>query len=261
MTDAPVVCDYLPTCKEAGEGPALVFLHGLGGNRHSFDAQIGALKHRFRCIAWDVPGYGGSAPIDEMTFDSLSASLANLLEHLDVDAPYAVLGHSLGGMVAQAWLARGGACQRLILAQTTASFGKPGSRFNDEFLAARLAPLDDGQTPADFAGTLIASMIHDKQNHATIEAGIATMAPLPADVYRQAIGALVTFDERANLANVGVPTLCLAAEHDTTVPAKAVFALAAQIEGARYECLPNAGHLAYIETPDAFTRAVAEFLA
>ena len=253
--------DYLPTYKDEGEGPLLVFLHGLGGNRHSFDEQIDALKGTYRCVAWDAPGYGGSTPIDVMSFDTLSASLENLLVHLEAPAPYAVLGHSLGGMVAQAWLRRGGACERLILANTTPAFGKPGSQFNEEFLAARLAPLDAGKAPADFADALIASMVYDKDDKETIAKGIATMAPLPSEVYRQAIGALVTFDERANLANIDVPTLCLAAEHDPTAPAKAVAALAEAIPHATYVCLPDAGHLAYIEAPGAFTSAVGEFLA
>ena len=46
--------------QEAGTGPALVLLHGIGGSSESWHRQIGQLKNKFRVVAWDMPGYGGS---------------------------------------------------------------------------------------------------------------------------------------------------------------------------------------------------------
>jgi 3-oxoadipate enol-lactonase len=253
---------YLPSYKETGQGPALIFLHGLGGNRHSFDLQFAALADRYRCIAWDVPGYGNSPTVAELTFDVLSQGLTTLLAELNI-APYAIIGHSLGGMVAQTWVAQGGVTQKLVLAQTSAQFGKPGSQWNAEFLAARLKPLDEGKTPADFAEPLIRSMFHnpddDPHKQAAIQAGIATMAPLPAAVYRQVINCLVTFNATDKLEKISVPTLCLAAQYDTTAPSKAMQQMAATIPNAQFKCIANAGHLAYIEAPQAFTAALEDF--
>ncbi len=259
MTDSSPSSPYLPTYKEQGSGPLLLFLHGLGGNRHSFDHQLAVLSPRYRCVAWDVPGYGGSPPVEQMDFTVLARCVDNLLSHLQAQ-PLAVIGHSLGGMVAQAWYAQGGRCEKLILAQTTARFGKPGSEWNQEFLAARLAPLEQGLAPADFARDLIAGMFHDASKGVAIDEAIATMAPLPADVYRQVIECLVTFDCFDKLPNITVPTLCLAAEFDKTAPAKALAQMAQQIPGAQYECLPAAGHLAYVECAQLFTAALADFL-
>ncbi len=250
----------LPTFKSSGAGPPVVFLHGLGGNRHAFDAQLAALADRYRCIAWDVPGYGGSAPLQEMTFATLSGSLNNLLDHLGIE-PYAVVGHSLGGMVAQSWLARGGGCEKLVLAQTSARFGKPGSDWNRDFLAARLQPLNNGQTPADFALELITGMFHNRNRHDAIQLGVGTMAPLPAAVYRQAIECLVTFDASSGLEQIRPRTLCLAAEHDNTAPAKTMQQMAARIPNAEFQCLPGTGHLAYIEAADAFSGAIDRFIS
>jgi len=253
--DAPIASH-----KERGSGPLLLFLHGLGGNRHSFDRQLDALSDRFRCVAWDVPGYGGSPPMAAMTFSAFAESLARLIQALGSE-PHAVIGHSFGGMIAQAWLSGGGACGKLVLAQTSAAFGKPGSQWNEDFLKARLAPVDEGLAPRDFARQLITSMFFDRSKAAAIEAAVATMAPLPAATYRQVIECLVAFDERANLERIRAPTLCLAAEHDRTAPAKSVAAMAQRIPGAHYQCLPDAGHLAYVEAPDAFTAAIAAFVA
>jgi len=253
------VTNYLPTCKQSGAGPSVLFLHGLGGNRHAFDHQLNHLSGHYHCVAWDTPGYGDSMPMPEMSFEALAASVDNLIDQLGIE-PYAVVGHSMGGMIAQTWLRQGGRAQKLVLAQSSARFGKPGSEWNQKFLAARRKPLDQGQKPADFARSLIESMLHDPGNLAAIESGVATMAPLPAQVYRQVIECLITFDETASLQHIDIPTLCLAAQYDTTAPAENVEKMAQAIPHARYLCLPDAGHLAYIETPQAFSAALAEFL-
>ena len=250
----------MPSWKaRGGRGPLLLFLHGLGGNRHSFDHQLAALSGRYRCVAWDVPGYGGSAPMEAMTFPALAERLDHLIHALRAE-PHAVIGHSFGGMIAQTWLRRGGACGKLMLAQTSAAFGKPGSQWNSDFLKARLKPIDEGLSPCDFARQLIASMFFDRGKTSALEAAAQTMAPLPAATYRQVIECLVAFDERANLERIRIPTLCLAAQHDQTAPPKSVAQLAERIPGARYQCLPDAGHLAYVETPEAFTEAIAAFV-
>lgn len=251
--------DYLPTFKDEGTGPPVLFLHGLGGNRHAFDLQIEILARHFRCIAWDTPGYGSSPVLQHLTFDALASCLDELITHLGIE-PYAVVGHSMGGMVAQTWVRRGGRTQRLVLAQTSPRFGKPGSEWNEKFLAARLRPLDEGHTPADFAEPLIRSMFHNPDNDDAVQAGVQTMSGLTAEVYRQILGCLTCFDEAANLPHIGTPTLCLAAEFDTTAPAKTMRHMADAIPDACFDCLPNAGHLAYLETPDAFTSALQRFL-
>lgn len=250
----------IPSYKERGSGPLLLFLHGLGGNRHSFDHQLETLSDHYRCVAWDVPGYGGSAPMAAMSFPALAARLDRLVNALGSE-PHAVTGHSFGGMIAQTWLRRGGACGKLILAHTSAAFGKPGSRWNEDFLKARLAPIEEGLAPCDFARQLITSMFFDRSKAAAIEAAVRTMAPLPATTYRQVIECLVAFDERAHLERIRAPTLCLAAQHDRTASPQSVAEMAQRIPGAKYQCLPDAGHLAYVETPDAFTAAIAAFVA
>ena len=250
----------VPSYKARGSGPLLLFLHGLGGNSHSFDHQLDALSGLYRCVAWDVPGYGGSVPMAAMTFPALAARLDRLIAVLGTQ-PHAVIGHSFGGMIAQTWLRRGGVCGKLVLAHTSAAFGKPGSRWNQDFLKARLAPIDEGLAPRDFARQLITSMFFDRSKAAAIEAAVRTMAPLPATTYRQVIECLATFDERANLERIRRPTLCLAAEHDRTAPPKSVAEMAERIPGAQYQCLADAGHLAYVEAPEAFTAAIAAFVA
>ena len=254
------VASVVPGYKESGSGPAVVFLHGIGGNRHAFDAQIEPMQDRFRCVAWDMPGYGGSAPMADMTFDTLSAALGALLDHLGLQRAHLV-GHSMGGMVAQTFVARHAErVDKLVLAQTSARFGKPGGDWQQQFLDVRLKPLDAGHTPADFARSLIEGMFADPNMTAAIEKAVATMSPLPAGVYRQALTALVRFDCEAALAQIPCPTLCLAADQDQTAPARVLERMAGLIPDGRYVCLVNAGHLAYLEAAESFSSALTDFL-
>ena len=66
---------------EAGNGEPLVFLHGVGGDSASWAPQIEAFSSGFRAIAWDMPGYGPSLPLDRMSFPALARrSMAGMPE-------------------------------------------------------------------------------------------------------------------------------------------------------------------------------------
>jgi pimeloyl-ACP methyl ester carboxylesterase len=219
------------------------------------------MQRDFRCIAWDMPGYGGSECLPHMTFDTLSEALGALLDHLDLPRAHLV-GHSMGGMVAQTFaLNHPERIDKLVLAQTSARFGKPGSDWQRDFLAARLKPLDEGKSPADFARVLIGSMFADPNKQVEVDKAVATMSALPTAVYRQALNALVRFDCQEALSEIRCPTLCLAADDDETAPARVMEKMAAAIPQARFVCLPHSGHLAYVETADGFSAALTGFLA
>src|SRR5262249_11491920 len=99
----------VPTPRYAAAGkpgaPMVLFLHGIGGNRDSFAGELPRLAKRWRALAWDMPGYGGSPAVVPLTFEALAQSV---IAALDAErAEKAVLvGHSLGGMIAQETAAR-----------------------------------------------------------------------------------------------------------------------------------------------------------
>jgi 3-oxoadipate enol-lactonase len=253
---------YLPTYQTRGSGPALVFLHGIGGNRHSFDDQLPAFADRWQAIAWDMPGYGGSPlPQDGLSFPMMADALASLLDQLGIDRA-GIVGHSMGGMVAQQFAVQhADRVNALVLSATSPAFGKPGGDWQKQFLAERLKPLDDGKTPADFAEKLVTGMFADPADAAGIARAATTMAALPAATYRAALECIVTFDRREQLPQIGCPTLCLAASEDTTAPPKVLERMAEKIPNAVYRCLPGLGHLANVEGAQAFNAAVREFLS
>jgi pimeloyl-ACP methyl ester carboxylesterase len=86
------------------------------------------------------------------------------------------------------------------------------------------------------------------------------MAGVPEATYRAALAALVAFDRRADLPRINVPTLVLTGEHDRAAPPAVAQRLAQKIPRAALSILPGAGHLAPIEQPKAFARALQVFL-
>lgn len=253
MTDAP---HHI----ERGAGPAVIFLHGIGGDAESWLPELEALADRCRAIAWDMPGYGGSPALPGMTFPALADAVKDLLGKLGIERAHLV-GHSIGGMVALEFAARfPGRVASLVLYATSPAFGKPDGDWQREFLKARLAPLDAGGRMADLAPSIVQSLVGDNPDPDGIARATAAMARVPEAAYRAAMQCLVTFDRRDALAGIAFPVLVLAGEKDDNAPAAMMERMAAKISGARFRVIPGAGHLAHFERPEAFRAELDAFL-
>jgi pimeloyl-ACP methyl ester carboxylesterase len=172
-----------------------------------------------------------------------------------------LIGHSMGGMVVQTALRRRpDAYAAAVLCCTSAAFGNASSDFQKSFVDARLAPLDAGKSMADLAPRIVDGMVAPAANTQVRAFAREVMGRVPADTYRAAIRCLVGFDERASLKSIHVPVLCLAGELDPNAPPKGMERMAGKIPGARYVCLPGAGHLPNLEVPAAFDAAILDFL-
>ena len=114
----------IPTFTTLGDGPTVLMLHGIGGGHLAFAPQVETLAGSgYRAVAWDMPGYGHSAPIEPYTFKGLAQSCVALIESLKCDHVI-LLGHSMGGMVAQEVVARRPELvSKLVLCGTSPSFG------------------------------------------------------------------------------------------------------------------------------------------
>ena len=147
-----------------------------------------------------------------------------------------------------------------MLVGTSPAFGDAKGEFQKKFVADRLGPLDAGATMPELAASIVDGIMGPSPDASGRSLAIETMAATPASTYRAAIRCLVTFDERANLPNIGVPVLCLAGEHDRNAPPPMMERMAAKIRGARYVCLPGVGHLPNLEAPAPFNAAVLALL-
>ena len=258
----------LPTFTTLGTGPIVLMLHGIGGGHLAFAPQVETLASSgYRAVAWDMPGYGRSAPIEPYNFKGLAQSCIALIEALINNEPESrrsvtLLGHSMGGMVAQEEVARRPELVRkLVLCGTSPSFGKPDGDWQRDFIAQRTAPLDAGQTMAQMAETLVPQMIGPGSLPEGVKLATHCMGLVNPSTYRRALAALVDFDRRDSLAHIHVPTLLLAGEHDRNAPPAVMKKMAAAIAGSTYLEMKGIGHLQNLEAPDEFDSLLLNFLA
>jgi 3-oxoadipate enol-lactonase len=239
----------------------LVFLHGVGGGHHAWDAQ---LPHFSACgyasHAWDQPGYGHSATVEPYDLEQVAAALERLLDSLGGE-PVVLVGHSMGGMVAQEAHARFPQLVKgLVLAFTSAAFGGRDSDFARRFIAERIGPLDAGQSMAEIAASLMPRMRGRESDERGVQHAQQIMARVPPETYRKAVKLLTTFDRRAQLPLIAVPTLLVAGSDDSTAPAALMARMAEKIPRAELVVLQGCGHLGPMDQPRAFNAALEGFL-
>ena len=260
----------LPAFTEQGQGDvAVLLLHGIGGGKSIWGDDASGTQSAiagagFRAFSIDLPGYGESAALGAPDMDAFVNAVTAVIDHAAARSTV-LLGHSMGGMVAQELVARQPQrVQGLVLACTSAAFGPGGGHQPDSwqarFVADRLAPLDAGLGMAGMAQRLVPGLVWSAAAPQALQTAIRIMSRVPEPTYRAALQTIVAFDRRAALASIGVPTLLLAAEQDKTAPPDVMQRMAARIAGAQYTCLPNAGHIANVEAPAAFNAAVLSFL-
>lgn len=253
----------VPAYASRGSGEvAVVMLHGVGGGKEAWTPQLDPIAAAgYLAVAWDAPGYGATPQLDAYDMAGLASALGLLLDALPARRRV-LIGHSMGGMVAQeAVAAFPERIDGLVLSATSPAFGKADGAWQAAFLARRLAPLDAGRTMADLAPALVAGMVGPDADPAGVRLAAEVMARVPDDTYRAALQAIVRFDRRDALGAIRVPTLVLAGERDENAPPAVMEKMAARIRGAERRVLAGCGHLANLECPRAFNDTVLAWLA
>jgi pimeloyl-ACP methyl ester carboxylesterase len=234
-----------------------VFLHGVGGGHSAWEAQVSHFTRLgYACTAWDQPGYGGKPLVEPYSLERIVEELRGELG----DGPAVLVGHSMGGFVAQETYARQpGLVKALALCFTSAAFGG-GGEFAKQFVAARIGPLDQGRTMAQVAAQVMPGMRGTRSDPAGLARAERIMAGIPPGTYRKAVDLLTTFDRRADLERIAVPTLLVAGSDDQTAPPAVMSRMAGKIRGAEYEVLQGCGHLGPMDQPEAFNLVLERFL-
>jgi pimeloyl-ACP methyl ester carboxylesterase len=235
----------------------VVLLHGIGGA--AWGPTLPALEPA-PVLDWPLPGYGGAPLLAKASFPAWAAALRDRLDAERI--PRAdVLGHSVGGMLAQEFaLAFPERVRSLVLYGTTPAFGGRDPAFAEAFLKERLAPLDAGRGMAGLAAEMMPAMLGPDAPAEAAPAAIAAMAAVPEAAYRATVRCLTTFNRRDDTGRIAAPTLLVAGERDPLAPPRTMERMRGAIRGARLVVLPGAGHLAHLEFPDAFNAAVRDFL-
>ena len=233
----------------------LLFLHGVGGGHHAWEHQLPYFAGLgYPSHAWDQPGYGHSPTVEPYDLEQVCAALKRLIVSLGGD-PVVLIGHSMGGLIAQeTYVRHPGLVRALALCFTSPAFAGGDSEFTRQFIAARIGPLDQGQSMAEIAAELIPTM----GSHSKLAERI--MAGVPPETYRKAVRLLTTFDRRKELSGIAVPTLLISGENDQIAPPAVMQKMAQKIPGAEYVLLEGCGHLGPMDQPEEFNDALSSFL-
>lgn len=253
----------LSALERPGDGPAIVFLHGIGSNAYSFTRLFRCMPDHLRLIAWNAPGYLNSRPPSNAHPHSsdYAEAVARLLVELNVESAH-IVGHSLGTLIAASFTERApDRVASLTLAAAACGYRIARGQTLPGQVAARIADLTR-LGPAEFAHARAPRLVFEPESNADIVALVeAEMARVNPDGYAQAVHMLAAGDLVASMANVRLcPNFILGAE-DVVTPRSQTEAAAhawAESHGTRppIEVIERAGHAAYVQLPEAFAHAL-----
>jgi pimeloyl-ACP methyl ester carboxylesterase len=248
--------------REAGRGPALVLVHGIGGSSRGWEAQLDAFAAHHRVIAWDAPGYGASSPLPAAApaVDDYAMALGALLDALGVTSADLV-GHSLGAvMLARLCRRRSGLARRLAFVHPVGGAGGLGPAERE---AVRRARIDDlvSLGPARFAEKRARAILGKAAPESAVAHAITVMAEVPQGGYVQACEMMCAADIMADLPHLACPALVIGGADDPVSPEATCRAVVEALPAARLLVLPGIGHFLPIEDAPLFERILAVFLA
>lgn len=253
----------LPTFTTLGSGPTVLMLHDADGDHLTFAPQVETLATAgYRAVAWDMPGYGRSAPVEPYTFKALAQSCLALIDALRC-GPVTLVGHGMGAMVAlEVTLRQPVQVRRLVLC----AGGPPlDAQAHADWVAPRqqaLQAVEAGGSMEQLAQTLVPQCIAPGALPEGVRLAHHALSQVYAGAYRRALEALPTFSRgAAELAQLHVPALLVSGGQDRCTPPDALEALAQVLPDAEHLSLPHVGHWPQLEDPEGFDGALLDFLA
>lgn len=251
----------------AGDGPLVLFLHGIGGGRVNWHRQLFALAPHARAVAMDLRGYGGSTlGFAPSTIDGYADDILRVADHFGAER-FVLAGLSYGAWIATSFAMRH--CDRLaglVISGGCTGMSEAGPEEREAFRLSREVPLDAGQRPADFAPAVV-NVLAGPGASAEIRAELRqSMAAIPAETYRDALRCFTNPLEKFDFSNITCPVLAMTGEHDRLAPPAEIRAVAGRILDAspcpdvRFEVIPGAGHLCNIENPGHYDHHLLAFV-
>jgi 3-oxoadipate enol-lactonase len=245
-----------------GTGPALIFLHGIGGHRSNWRDQLPVFARRFHAMAWDARGYGDSDDYEgDLDFADYSHDLERVLDHFGIERAH-ICGLSMGGRIAMDFVRLyPDRVRSLTLCDTHLGLHHFSEERKAEFVRLRKEPLVAGKEPKDMAPAVARTLMGPNAPEWVYDRLVDSMSRLHKASYIKSIEASVRSDGPKELERIGVPTHVVCGGGDRLTPPDMAREIARRIPGARLTIIGNAGHLVNIEEPAAFNEAVLAFLA
>jgi pimeloyl-ACP methyl ester carboxylesterase len=270
-----VINDSPVNVVELGEGPPLLFVHGLSGNWTNWLEQLPLFARTHRVIALDLPGFGRSPlPPWPISIPAYARLLYGLLDALAIPSA-AVVGNSMGGQISAEFAASfPRRVDRLVLVSPAglSTFLGPGGSTRSLPLLRRAEHL---VTPHLGWGAAHADLLARRPRSRALCLSFVAHRParlhpaLAAEIIRgvakpgfpQAIEALLRYELRGQLPSIAAPTLIVWGNRDRVVTPRDAARFAKLIPDARSVVYPDTGHVAMLERAAEFNALLASFLA
>jgi pimeloyl-ACP methyl ester carboxylesterase len=276
VAESRMVHGYKRAFIRAGEGPALLLLHGIGNNCQTWAGVIDRLAETHTVIAPDLLGHGRSdKPRGDYSIAAYANGMRDLLSVLDIEQA-TVVGHSLGGGIALQFAYQfPERCQRLALVGS----GGLGPELSAGLRAATLPGAELVLTAlAGISGPLrVGLQVLERAGRTTgwrrvgdfAEAGDALLALRDVEARRaflrtlrgvvDARGQAVTALDRLYLAD-SIPMLVVWGSRDPIVPALHAESVRSLVPSARVVVFDGAGHWPHLDEPDRFCDVLLDFI-
>jgi pimeloyl-ACP methyl ester carboxylesterase len=259
---------------ELGEGPPLIFVHGLSGSWPNWLEQLPVFAARHLVITLDLPGFGYSPmPPERISITGYARLLDRLLDKLEIDAA-AVVGNSMGGFVgAELAIAFPQRVERLVLisaagistydhrgALRTVPVLRRAERILTAYTAWMASKSDTvARRPRLRDATLNVVTRHPSRLPAALAAEQLRGSGKPGFI--QALEANLDYDFRERLPEIACPTLIVWGEDDRVITARDAEVFEELIPDSRVVMYADTGHLSMLERPAAFNALLEEFLS
>jgi pimeloyl-ACP methyl ester carboxylesterase len=237
-----------------GEGPAIVFLHFLGGFSYQWRHQIAALKDRFTCIAFDHRGFGFSTFNGRWDVPTGAQDLRAQLDALGIEKAH-IVGYSMGGPVALVFNARWPERVRSLVLIDTFAKNHTHSQARMEESEKCLRYMSMRQYARQYVAT---RLLPSTPKHAVDEL-VSAICLASKGAYLDVLRGILLPDFTQYCAAVKAPTLVMCGRHDKTTPLEFTNDLTRLIQGAIERVIPT-GHLGVFDDPQAFNAPLIEFL-
>ena len=244
--------------RAAGRGATVIFLHGLLGNTKSWAYQFEHLTPEFKMMAWDAPGFGGSDLV-AANIDAYVAALAEFIAQV-ADGPVHLVGHSMGGTLAQRYAVRyPERVRRLVLSCTHPGYAEADSAPMSEKFDNRMREFAE-LGPQAYGERRAHDLLPASCPPATLALAAEVAGEVRPDGLRRATRMLQLADNRPLLPQIKAPTLILTGGADRVVQPRLRADLLALTPHERHIEMPDLGHGPYFEAPEYFSGLIADFL-
>lgn len=246
-----------------GEGEPLLMIQGLGYSSRFWFKQTPTLSEHFKLIVFDNRDVGRSEKVEEKySIGDMAKDTISLLDHLEIEKTH-VIGVSMGGLIAQQLTINNpNRVKKLILLDT-----HPGG---PEYLEATE---DLWEEVTDVEGLSLEEIYRKGIRYAVTDSffenrkdmvkklvNMRKERPQPPQAFQRQFSAASQFDVRKKLSEIKRPTLIIHGEEDQIVPLRFGKELKEKIPDSKIRTIENAGHLAFIEKPEAVNESIINFL-